>query len=306
MPTGHPLPTITALATAALLAIACSSDSASPPSNADNSDNGFGINADTGDNGDAGQALNDDSGQSSQADTSFGVDLDADDHDTDSNTAIDTGSGESTTDVSDDADQALEEDSGPSENDAGAVNDTGDDADPQCTLDSPASLSCQSGYDELDDGGLIDLMPDDMEAAGCQFQTDHDSFQSFESMTWTIQGCPGELHRFRLKLNHCSNKAYPSHLTIEPVHPECDLNDHAEMRFSPADDGPIDMSCEALERAQYCYLEKPHDEGGGSDWTMLTRSESGQGFPPWYIILDVEFDWDAHFEYRVTAEVPPL
>lgn len=174
-----------------------------------------------------------------------------------------------------------------------------------CTAENPATLDCDSGHPELEDDGLKRVHPDGFDAAGCSTFMDHNTFRAFEPTTWTIQGCPGETYTFDLVLEDCQDKAYPAYLTIEPVDTECDLSELTTMDFSPQTES-TDLSCEELQRTHFCYVEEPHEEGGGFDWTMFTREMSGTSSTPWYIRLEVEHEWEAHFEYRITAHVPPL
>ena len=178
-----------------------------------------------------------------------------------------------------------------------------DDEEVSCIADPSEATSCHSGHTQLDSWEPMILKPDGMEYAGCSSYTDHSSFQSFEPTTWTIQGCPDTTHRFMLELRDCHNRSFPAYLTIEPVDPSCNLEDHATLSFSPQE-GSTDISCVELQRNHFCYYEEPHDEGGGYDWTLMTRDATS--WSDWLVYLDVDWNWNAHVEYRITAHVPPL
>ncbi len=279
------------LAILTFFAAACSSDAAS----ADDDAGTKSVVAD-----DAGDQEDVDATDDSDATHDTG--LDADDDESTEPDAVDdvdnTGDTGHDSDVDDDTEATdVEPDiTDSNDNDVGTT---------ECAVENPATLECGSGHDELDSNGILELVPDGADSVGCQASGDLDSFQALESTTWTIQGCPGEQHRFRLILNHCSGASYPAHLTVEPVDPICDLDEFAGVTFSPTAGDATQLRCDVQERNHYCYTEDFHEEGGGIDWTILTNSESGI-VPDWYILMDVELNWDSHFEYQVTAEVPPL
>ncbi len=253
------------------------------------------------------------------SDPASGDDVGAD-NDTGNDVAVDAG-GDADADIEEDADldagpdstidaeadtvSDTEADTSPdTEDDVSASTDTGE-TEVECTVESPETLNCESGHPELEDDGIMQLLPDGIDSAGCQFFGDRDSHESFEPITWTITGCPGETHRFQLLLDDCREESYPAYLTVEPVDTECDLSEYTQMDFSPQS-GVTDMSCAELERTTFCYNEQAHEEGGGFDWTLFTREETTTDPNPWLVELEVEFEWGAHFEYQVTAEVPPL
>lgn len=180
---------------------------------------------------------------------------------------------------------------------------------PKCTLPEEENVGeCESGHDELEDNGVMNLFPDGIEAGGCAIFGDHDSFIDLEETTWTIEACPGANHRIQFPLDDCRNQKYTAYLSIEPVDTGCALDEYAEMYFSPDPEDGVSASCEERQRTYSCFDEKAHEEGGGFDWTIYTNEDSTTSAHPWYIEIELDFDWDVrpNFEYQVTAHVPPL